>query len=170
MSENVQDVQAPPAPVPQPAPQPPTPQPAVANNGQSFPYEYVKELRDEAAANRIKAKELEAKLSKTENDFALLKDMPEKYQTALNELKEIYLAKIPEEKREKFKDFELNQLKIIAEEWNQPIKNSPGIQTGTVDLAKSWDEMTQEELNTLRQQNPEHFNKLMNESIYGKKE
>jgi hypothetical protein len=147
----------------------PTPQPAVAND-RSFPYEYVKELRDEAAANRLRAKELEAKLSKTENDFASLKDMPEKYQKALSELKEIYLNKIPEEKREKFQNFDLENLKVVAEEWNQPVKNSPGTQTGTVDLAKGWDEMTEEELNTLAQQNPAHFQKLLNESIYGKKE
>src|SRR5512133_2920500 len=170
MSDTVQEVQTQQPQTPTPAQVvAPTPQPAVAND-KSFPYEYVKELRDEAAANRLRAKELEAKLSKTENDFALLKDMPDKYQKALSELKEIYLNKIPEEKREKFANFDLENLKVVADEWNQPVKNSPGTQTGTVDLAKGWNEMTEEELNTLAQQNPAHFQKLLNESIYGKKE
>lgn len=166
MSE-VQPVE--PTPTPTPAPVQ-TPQPAVVTNDKFFPYDYVKDLREEAAANRVKASKLSEELEKLKNDYTLLKDMPEKYQTALSELKGVYLQKIPEEKREKFKDFDLTQLKIIAEEWTQPITNSPGTQKGEIDLALSWEEMTGEQRAELQAKNPAHFNKLLMESIYGKKE
>lgn len=146
-----------------------TPPPPAVNDGY-FAYEYVKQLRDEAAANRVKAKQLSEEVTKVRSQLETLAELPDKYQSALDELKEIYLAKIPEDKREKFKSFNLDVLKTVAEEWQQPVKNSLGTQAGEVDLAKGWNEMTQEELNTLAQTNPAHFQKLLNESIYGKKE
>lgn len=106
-----------------------------------YPEDYVKELRNEAANNRIKAKEAETKLMETKADYEALQAR----HAALIDSKKKELVDslgIAEEKKDAYLKMELDALELIAKDFNKKITNSLGAQsmTTTEVLPSTWQE------------------------------
>ena len=136
----------------------------VTVNKEVYPEKYVEELRKENAQKR----QLNTSLKEENKTLAeKLKGIEEQYSKIIEKSKTTLLAKLPEDKREKYKSMDIEVLEQIVTDFiteNQTI-SSPGT-NGKKPLAeKSWQEMTEEERADLYIQNPAHANKLMNESL-----
>ena len=147
---------------------------------QMFPLSYVKELRTEAADNRIKAKEFETQKLTLENELKALKDellkaknivdeygvIKEQNNKLLEERKSELLSKIPEGKRDSFKDFNLDALKVVVSNLIDVTSQSPGtLPLPEQGKEKEFSEMTEPELLKFMQENPSGYAKALQESI-----
>lgn len=145
-----------------PAPVDPKPQTSKSQDDSMM---YIKELRNEAAEYRVKAKSLETKVSKLESIESEYTSLLEKYKTLENERRDELLNQLPKDKQTEFKDLNLDVLtKIVKNFGVSTVTTSPGtipIQDG--DTVKSFEQMTEEELGELLINNPSAYNKLQKE-------
>ena len=156
--------------------------------------EYIKQLREEAKANRLKAKEAEERLKKLSAeaeakqraeleakqeyeklyndlktkmaDYETLKGQLEQYSIREQKEKETLLKKLPPQIRDVFADAKIEQIRAAMEMQKTSMPASPGADgTATVNNGVDLSKMSIEQLTTLAQTNPMAYEQL----ILGKK-
>lgn len=142
-----------------------TPPQPVASEKIVYPEEYVKELRNEAAAHRVKASEFEKALSAKNGDYELLLNK----HNALIDTRKAELIKslgIPEDKHEVYRKMDIDALELISKDFAKPILNSLGADTAKSDnLPSSIDEYVKlpvDQQNALYIKYPAEIGKLLN--------
>jgi len=130
-----------------------------------FQREYVEKLRKENERYRKAATEYKDKASKLEPFETELNDLRAKYDELINKQREQFLAKIPEGKRDKYKEFPLEVLQTVAEDLDVQILKTPGTDGDKPAMDIPLQERSQEDWMKLKTTNPRQYEADMEELI-----
>ncbi|MCX7909594.1 MAG: hypothetical protein N2560_08780 [Ignavibacteria bacterium] len=132
---------------------------------------YIRSLRRENKAYREKLREVEQEFEKVKSFATKYKELEERYKNLENSVRESLLAKLPEGKREKYKDWEIEKLQTLVtdlEELEKTRLQSPGQISGRPLQNLDFEKMTQEELAELRKTSPEVYYQKLQEYMQKK--
>lgn len=156
-------IEAPEEPKPAPKSEPKQVDPETITSGDEIK-SYIRALRRENKSYREKLREVESELQKYREFAEKYKEIENKYKTLEERTRNSLLAKLPEDKREKYKDWEIEKLQTLVEDFEEIAKarqQSPGPISGRPLPELDFEKMTQEELAELRKISPEvYFQKL----------
>ena len=130
--------------------------------------DYIRALRRENKEYRERLKVALEELQTIKPIAEKAKEVEQKYNELVEKQREKLLSKLPEEKREKYKNWDVAQLETIVEDFlvaQEKRDASPGVVQGRPLPQKDFSEMTQEELAQIRNTSPELYYKMLNEFI-----
>jgi chromosome segregation ATPase len=128
--------------------------------------DYIRALRRENKEYRERLKMALEEVQKLKPLAEKAGEIEEKYNKIVEKQREKLLAKLPEDKRDKYKDWDIVQLETIVEDFlaeQEKRQSSPGVVQGRPLPQKDFAQMTQDELLELKLQNPEVYERMKNE-------
>lgn len=129
---------------------------------------YIRALRREAKTYRTQLQEIQAQYQEAQKYVEKYKEIETRYKALEEQIRNDLLNRLPEDRREKYKDWDVEKLRVVVsdfEELEKPRMMSPGVVPGRPLPEKKFEEMSDEERLQLRQINPELYFKLLQESV-----